>query len=73
MLRLKIDVLPLLKEKGYSTYKLRKDRILSESTMQKLREHKIISYETLNWLCDVLALQPGDIIEYVPEAKERNT
>ena len=27
MIRIKIDVLPLLKENGYSTYKLRKDGI----------------------------------------------
>ena len=65
MIRIKIDVLPLLKENGYSTYKLRKDGILSESTIQKLREHKIVSFETLDWLCGTLNLQPGDIIEYV--------
>ena len=64
MIRIKIDVLPLLKENGYSTYKLRKDGILSESTIQKLREHKIVSFETLDCLCGTLNLQPGDIIEY---------
>lgn len=69
MLNIKIDILPLLKEKGYSSYKLRKNGILSESTIQKLRERKIVSYETLDWLCGILDLQPGDIIEYVPETK----
>lgn len=65
MIRIKIDVLPRLKENGYSTYKLRKDGILSESTIQKLRERKVVSFETLDWLCGTLDLQPGDIIEYV--------
>lgn len=69
MIRIKIDVLPLLKSSGYSTYKLRKEGILSESTVQKLREHKIVSFETLDWLCNILNLQPGDIIEYVSETK----
>lgn len=64
MLRLKLDILPKLKAVGYSTYKLRKDKILSESTIQKLRDHKMISAETLDWLCSTLDLQPGDIIEH---------
>lgn len=64
MIRLKIDILPLLKDKGYSTYSLRKNSILAESTIQKLREKKMVSIDTLDWLCEVLDLQPGDIIEH---------
>lgn len=30
----KIDVLSALKEKGYSTYKLRKEKLLGESVIQ---------------------------------------
>lgn len=67
MLQLKIDILPLLKSKGYSTYALRKNNILAESTIQKLRERKMISAETLNWLCETLELQPGELIEYAPD------
>ncbi len=67
MLRLKIDVLSLLKDAGYSSYRLRKENILAQSTIQKFRERRMISAETLDWLCDVLKLQPGDILEYVKE------
>lgn len=67
VLRFKIDVLPLLKDKGYSSYKLRKNNILAQSTIQKLREHKMISPENLNWLCEILSCQPGTLIEYVPD------
>ena len=67
MLRIKIDILSLLKEAGYSSYRLRKENILAQSTIQKFRDHKMISAETLDWLCDVLQLQPGDIIEYVKD------
>ena len=31
------DILAKLKEAGYSTYKLRKDKILGEATIQKRR------------------------------------
>ena len=67
LLRFRTDVLPLLKEKGYSSYNLRKNNILAQSTIQKLREHKMISSENLNWLCEILSCQPGNLIEYVPD------
>ena len=34
----KIDVLKELKEKGYNTTRLRKDKLLGEATIQKIRE-----------------------------------
>lgn len=67
MLRFKTDILALLKGKGYSTYKLRKDKIIGEATIQKLRTRNIPGIDSVNWLCSVLDLQPGDLIEYVPD------
>ena len=50
-----------------STYKIRKDRIITESSLQKLRTGGNVSTETIGKLCDVLNCQPGDIMEYVKE------
>lgn len=66
-LRYKIDVIKALKEKGVSTYTMRKDKILSESTIQKLREGKGIAWDNIEMLCKLLECQPGDIMEYVPD------
>ncbi len=63
----KIDILQALKEKGFNTNKLRKDKILAESTIQKLREQKPISWANIAQICKLLNCQPGDIIEYVEE------
>lgn len=60
----KIDVLQALKDKGYTTYKLRKDKILSESTIQKLRNNMGVAWENLEILCDLLNCQPGDLIYF---------
>ena len=69
----KIDVLEALKEKGYSSYNLRKDKLLSESTIQALRNKKQISWDNLEKLCKLLQCQPSDLIEYVEEEqKEEN-
>ena len=58
----------LLKEKGYSSYRLRKEKLISQSTLQKLRTGDgIIDSRTITRLCEMLDCQPGDIMEYVPE------
>ena len=61
----KIDILDALKKAGYSTYRLRNDKLLSESTVQKLRNKKPVSWENIEALCTLLHCQPGDIIEFV--------
>ena len=41
MLKYKIDILEKLKENGYSTYKLRKDKIIGEAQIQKIRNGEV--------------------------------
>ena len=67
MLKYKIDILEKLKENGYTTYRLRKDKIIGESQIQKIRNGELASKETLNTICKLLHCQPGDILEYVEE------
>ena len=64
-LQFKIDVVSALKEKGYTTYKIRNEKILSESTVQKLRAGKGVSWENIETLCRLLKCQPADLMEYV--------
>ena len=66
----KLNILQLLKSLGYTTYKLRKDKLLAESTIQKLRNNEPISWENIDTLCRLLNVQPGDILEYVPDETE---
>lgn len=63
----KIDVLQNLKEAGYNTTKLRKEKILNESAIQYLRSGKIIGIKPLDTICKLLNCQPGDILEYIPD------
>lgn len=70
-IRYKIDILAALKEAGYNTTRLRKEKLLSEGMIQSLREDKYISLQNLSKICELLDCQPGDLIEYVKE--EDNT
>ena len=72
-LQYKIDVLAALKEKGITTYKIRQEKILSESTVQKLRASKGVSWENLETLCRLLDCQPGDLMEFVREPVDQET
>lgn len=63
----KIDVIAALKEAGYSTYRIRKEKLLGEATLQSFREGKPVSWENLSTICELLNCQPGDIMEYVED------
>lgn len=63
----KIDVLNELKKHGYNTYKIKKEKIFNQTQMQKMRNGEKITFETLNKLCELTELQPGDILEYRKE------
>ena len=61
-----------LKEKGYTSYRLRQDKIFGEATMTKFRRKEYINFDNLNLLCELLNCQPGDIIEYVKENQQKD-
>lgn len=65
MIVYKIDVLESLKEAGYSTTRLRKEKLLNESAIQYLREGKPVGAKALDDICRLLDMQPGNIIKYV--------
>ncbi len=57
----------LMKEKGLTTYRIRQERIITETTLQKLREGRNVTTDSLASLCQALSCQPGDIMEYVED------
>lgn len=66
----KTNILAALKEKGYNTTRLRKEKLLAESTIQQLREDKLVSWANIDRLCTLLECQPGDILEHKIEGQE---
>lgn len=70
MIVTKAGILERLKQAGYSTYRLRIEKIIAEGTLQAIRTGKTISNETLNLLCKLLDCQPGDLLEYVPDDED---
>ena len=67
MIKYKIDIIQALKTIGYSTYKIRKEKIFTEGQLQQIRDNKLLTQDALNKVCTLLNVQPGDILEYIPD------
>ena len=67
-IKYKINVLAALKSAGYSTYKLRTEKIFNETVLQKFRDNELVTADNLALLCELLNCQPGDVLEYVPDS-----
>ena len=60
----KIDILKALKDKGYSSYRLRKDKIMGQRDMQQIRNGLPVSWSVMALICELLECQPGDVLKY---------
>lgn len=69
MLAYKIDVMDTLKESGYNTTRILRENLISQSAMQKIRKNEMVGIKTIEKLCELLDMQPGNIIKYVEENK----
>ena len=64
-IRYKLDILAELKKKGYSSTRIREEKLIGQSYLQQLRRGELVSWTTLDTICSLLECQPGDLIEYV--------
>lgn len=67
MLAYKINVMDTLKESGYNTTRILRENLISQSAMQKIRKNEMVGIKTIEKLCELLDMQPGNIIKYVEE------
>ena len=71
MIKYKIDVFQALKECGYNQTRIQKEKLLPAQTAQNIKAGKSITLETLNKICIMCKMQPGDIVEVVPTDEEK--
>lgn len=67
MLVYKIDVIETLKESGFNATKILKENLIAQSAMQKLRKGEMVGIKTLDQICKLLDMQPGNIIKFVDD------
>ena len=65
----------LLKRKGWTLYRLRKESGVTYPTLMGLRDSKTTMFraDVLEKLCRALECQPGDLLTFDPRRKTRST
>ena len=66
-IRYKVDILAELKKNGYSSTRIREEKLIGQSYLQQIRHGEIVSWKTIDTICALLECQPGDLIEYYAE------
>jgi hypothetical protein len=57
----------LLKKRNITWTEIRTRLRFSSSTVAKINKNEVVSLEVIDKLCDYLAVQPGDILEFESE------
>lgn len=63
-IRYRFDIVKALTDSGYVLQELRRQHKISESTLQKIRNGELITLKSLEVICELLDMQPADLIEY---------
>lgn len=67
-------LLKLLEQNGYTSYRIRKEKILGQATLTAIKNGTGgLDHRSISKLCKVLDCQPGDIMEYIPEERDGET
>lgn len=58
------NILQRLSDNGWSTYRLIKEKQISNGTISRLRAYQSVSTDTIDTICRLCNCQPGDIMRY---------
>lgn len=65
-------LLHILENRNETSYTLtKKNNIIGQATWKKIKNGGHIDTRTIEALCKYLNCQPGDLMEYVPDEKEK--
>ena len=62
-------LLDILNRRGMTKEQLKNAAGLSSATMTKISKGESVTLKTINAICNVLRMQPGDLLEWVPDDK----
>lgn len=66
-----VPIMKMLADHGWTSYRLRKEKVLPEGTLSRLRTGQPVTTATIDTVCRLCHCQPGDILSYVPDQTEK--
>ena len=61
-------LLQKLKDEGFTSYRIRKEKLLGQATLTAIKNGTGgLDHRSISRLCAALHCQPGDLMEYVPD------
>ena len=60
----KVNICQKLREAGYTSYNLQGKGILNSAGWTRLQKQQLISWDTLDKVCTILQVQPGELFGY---------
>lgn len=64
-------MLNLLKERGYSSYRIKQEKIIGQATLTAIKNGTGgLDHRTIARLCEAFDCQPGDLMEYVKDTEK---
>lgn len=54
-----------LKDQGYTTYRMRKEKIMGEGTLQKIRNNDFVELKIIDKICNLGKCKVNDIIDTI--------
>lgn len=64
------EVFQKLSDSGYSSYRLSKEKLISNATMNRLRHGESVSTNTIDTICRLCECQPGDILAWYADDED---
>lgn len=64
-------LLNLLRERGYTSYRIRKEKIIGQATLTHIKNGTGgLDHRSISKLCATLNCQPGDLMAYIPDEEQ---
>ena len=69
-IRYKIDILQELRSRGYTSTRIREDKLIGQSYLQQIRRGELVSWKAIDKICGLLNCQPGNLVEYYEDTEK---
>lgn len=61
------NVIEKLRDAGYNTNRIRKEKLIPEGTLQNIRDGRMVNLKTIDTICSLTGRKVEELIEYVED------